>query len=213
MLRLVKILTLIFIIAYFSACSSSSHNSRYNEQEEKDTRNNDSGSARFTSTDDYRKIYNEEFDEEPIEDIDVNLDDLPIRYSDASSIDLTTDDKLVMEVIKYVNTPYQFGGTGHKGIDCSAFTQNVFNEALDFSLPRTAALQFKKGTKIKSKKNLRIGDLVFFNTRRAAYPGHVGIYLGEGLFAHASVSKGVTVSSLESSYYKKRFISGRRVIN
>ena len=66
--------------------------------------------------------------------------------------------------------------------------------------------------KLSKEKHLQYGDLVFFHTRRGVYVGHVGIYLGDNLFAHASSRSGVTVSSLESDYYAARFLGGRRLM-
>lgn len=117
----------------------------------------------------------------------------------------------VMEVIlDWLGTPYYFGGTSERGIDCSAFTRQVFYLSSQILLPRTALEQYKWGIPIKRDK-LEFGDLVFFHTRRHVYVSHVGIYLGDNLFAHSSSRYGVTISSLESQYYKKRFIGARRL--
>jgi cell wall-associated NlpC family hydrolase len=83
---------------------------------------------------------------------------------------------------------------------------------MDLELPRSTREQFKVGENI-SKYDLKFGDLVYFNTTKRSYPGHVGIYLGDDQFVHASRSLGVTVSSLSDAYYKKRFIGARRVDN
>jgi len=116
-----------------------------------------------------------------------------------------------MEVIKYISTPYRYGGTTMKGIDCSAFTKTVFSNVFSYDLPRSAREQFQVGETIQEKEGLKFGDLVFFNTTRRAKPGHVGIYLGDNFFAHASRKKGVTVSSLDENYYNKRYMGGRRL--
>ena len=117
-----------------------------------------------------------------------------------------------MEVIKYLDTPYKFGGNSESGIDCSAFTKTVFSNTFSMELPRTAKEQYQVGDEIDSKNDLKFGDLVFFNTRKRVKPGHVGIYIGDNLFAHAS-KKGVTVSSLEDNYYSRKFMGGRRIEN
>jgi len=117
----------------------------------------------------------------------------------------------LMEIIKYINTPYKYGGNSQDGIDCSAFTQNVFSNSLDILLNRSARQQFTQGFPVDNRENLTFGDLVFFNTRRGVRPGHVGIYIGDNLFAHASSSKGVIVSSLNHKYYSKRYMGGRRI--
>ncbi len=119
--------------------------------------------------------------------------------------------KDIMNVImNWLGTPYRFGGSSKRAIDCSAFVQNVFVEAGNLILPRTARNQFNIGYKVR-RNELQFGDLIFFHTYTRRFPSHVGIYLGDDLFAHASSRYGVTVSSLESTYYKKRFIGGRRL--
>lgn len=119
--------------------------------------------------------------------------------------------KRVMEIIlNWLGIPYYFGGTTERGIDCSAFVRQVFYSSAKILLPRTAREQYKLGVPI-SREKLEFGDLVFFHTRRHAYVSHVGIYLGDNLFAHSSSRYGVTVSSLESKYYSSRFIGARRL--
>jgi cell wall-associated NlpC family hydrolase len=76
-------------------------------------------------------------------------------------------------------------------------------------LPRTTKAMMKFGNKI-NKKQLKIGDLVFFHTTRRYY--HVGIYMGKNIFMHASGSRGISKSSLDNSYWKKRYIFSRRVL-
>jgi LysM repeat protein len=110
-----------------------------------------------------------------------------------------------------LNIPYRFGGTTMRGIDCSAYVQRVFG-LLDINLPRTAREQFRVGQVI-SRDELSVGDLVFFRTY-AKFPSHVGIYLGDSRFIHASsVGKKVTIDSLDGRYYTKRFLGGRRLLD
>ena len=123
----------------------------------------------------------------------------------------TLKEQMLMEIIKYLDTPYKYGGTDKNGIDCSAFTQLLYKDVLSINIQRSARLQFGEGEEVSDKSNLKFGDLVFFNTRRRVKPGHVGIYIGENLFAHASSSKGVTISSLNLSYYSSRFMGARRI--
>ncbi|MCI0706714.1 MAG: NlpC/P60 family protein [Ignavibacteriae bacterium] len=109
-----------------------------------------------------------------------------------------------------MGVPYLLGGDNGRGLDCSAYTQLVFRNSLQKDLPRTTRDQYKIGSPV-GFSNLMFGDLIFFNT--TGHPAsHVGIYLGDDLFAHASVSFGVTISSLSSSYYKKRFQGAKRII-
>jgi len=111
---------------------------------------------------------------------------------------------------KYWGRKYKYGAIGPYTFDCSGFTQRVFKEAYGFTLPRTSRQQYRAGVSV-SKGNLRYGDLVFFNTSGKGV-SHVGVYIGNNKFAHASTSQGITTSSLGNSYYRKRFIGGRRVL-
>lgn len=122
-------------------------------------------------------------------------------------------DNIFMQIIKWYDTPYKYGGTSTKGIDCSAFTQNVYKSACNVSLLRSAREQYTQGTVIEDVEDLEPGDLVFFNTRRRVRPGHVGIYIGDRLFAHASTKLGVTVSSLDENYYNSRYMGARRIFD
>jgi len=110
----------------------------------------------------------------------------------------------------WYGTPYRFGGTTRKGIDCSAFMMEIFNNVYKYKLPRTSRDQYKISDKINNINDLREGDLVFFKIRTKDI-SHVGIYLGEGKFAHASSSKGVVISDLGSNYWSKYFVGGGRV--
>lgn len=119
-------------------------------------------------------------------------------------------DILIMNIIKYLGTPYVWGGNTRSGLDCSGFTKLVFTEAFGLSMYRTARDQFNQGEVIPTFNDLRFGDLVFFDTRPSARPGHVGIYLGNRLFAHASTKQGVIVSSFDTKYYTDKYMGGRR---
>lgn len=111
--------------------------------------------------------------------------------------------------LNYIGVPYVWGGTTPSGFDCSGFTSYTYKQA-GVSLPRTAADQYTKGTAV-SKSNLKKGDLVFFSTYKAG-ASHVGIYLNDNKFVHAS-SNGVKVSSLGESYYANSYIGSKRVDN
>lgn len=119
--------------------------------------------------------------------------------------------RIIDVVMDWLGTRYRFGGTDRSGIDCSAFTRMVYSNVAKVDLPRTAASQIGIGSPVSRRGTLQFGDLVFFHTRRHAYVSHVGIYLGDDLFAHASSRYGVTISSLQSTYYSKRLIGVRRI--
>jgi cell wall-associated NlpC family hydrolase len=118
--------------------------------------------------------------------------------------------KMMREISRYMGVPYLYGGTSAQGLDCSGYTLLVYKNSMGKLLPRSAAEQAKEGRNVKFE-DLKFGDLVFFNTTGQQY-SHVGIYLGDDLFAHASVTLGVTISSLQSSYYEKRYEGARRII-
>ena len=108
----------------------------------------------------------------------------------------------------FLGAPYRFGGSTLKGIDCSAYVRKMY-EFFDVKLPRTAREQSTVGVTIE-KEELEEGDLVFFRTRRPI--GHVGIYIGNNEFVHASRrSKGVRIDSLDGPYFQKRFRRAVRV--
>lgn len=109
---------------------------------------------------------------------------------------------------KWRGTPYRNGGMSVTGIDCSGFTVLAYSELFGMSLPRTAAEQAASGRKV-ARTALQTGDLVFFNIGRSTK--HVGIYLANDQFIHASRSKGVTLSSLDEFYWQKNFWQARRV--
>jgi cell wall-associated NlpC family hydrolase len=114
---------------------------------------------------------------------------------------------LTRDALRFLGTPYVFGGTSTSGFDCSGYVQHVF-AMLGVSIPRTADAQYYAGRHITG--GMKAGDLVFFQTYEPG-PSHVGIYLGNGKFVHAS-SHGVMVSSLSDSYWSTRYIGAKRML-
>ncbi len=135
------------------------------------------------------------------------------RSGDRRSLQGNRHGSLVNNVLRAANsmmgTPYVMGGTSTRGIDCSAFTQRVFG-LNGIKLPRTADVQYNAGVGV-ARGQEQPGDLVFFETYLPG-PSHVGIYIGDGKFIHASSSRGVTVSSLKETYYRSAYIGARRVV-
>ena len=109
----------------------------------------------------------------------------------------------------WFGTHYRMGGCTKQGIDCSALTSSLLLAVYGFAVPRTAREQYKATHHIKKEK-LKEGDLVFFNTHGGV--SHVGLYLANNYFVHSSARQGVTISSLDDSYYARKFICGGRVV-
>ena len=116
---------------------------------------------------------------------------------------------MLARIMPLMGVPYSYDGDDSNGFDCSGFTATIFASFLP-RLPHSAQEQYTLGTKV-DRDDLCFGDLVFFALDGDS-PSHVGIYVGDGLFAHASVSQGVTISILDASYYRKRYLGARRVI-
>jgi LysM repeat protein len=116
---------------------------------------------------------------------------------------------LFVRVVKtFLGVPYKLGGSTLRGIDCSAFVKKIY-EIFSIQLPRTTREQFSIG-KMVEKEQLKEGDLVFF--RRRGNSAHVGIYIGDNQFVHASsYNREVKVDYLDAPYYNKRFLRGVRV--
>lgn len=113
---------------------------------------------------------------------------------------------LTSSALRFLGTPYVFGGTSTSGFDCSGYTQHVF-AMLGISIPRTADAQFYAGR--PAVGGPQVGDLVFFQTYEPG-PSHVGIYLGNNHFVHAS-SHGVMVSSLSDPYWAPKYLGAKRL--
>ncbi|PKL82525.1 MAG: hypothetical protein CVV24_09635 [Ignavibacteriae bacterium HGW-Ignavibacteriae-3] len=229
MMRLIK-LTRNFLLGFLVltiavGCTASSNSQRYKKEKDgkaaaspkipliEPAKKNDSKTDKIVLTDPANLTDAEdEFDEPPPIESSIDKTNLISKIDKMSdfNIALTPREKILLQVIKFLDTPYKYGGNGADGIDCSAFTLQVYQNSISVDLPRSAREQYSTGEKI-GKDELQFGDLVFFNTTRRSNPGHVGIYLGENKFVHASRTLGVTVSSLDEGYYKKRYVGARRV--
>lgn len=148
----------------------------------------------------YKKDTNTQAKNTPFKDYD---------YSNYTTTKHNLNDKLYDFYTKWEGVKYKLGGESKNGIDCSAFIQKVFEEKLDLEIPRTTTLQSKVGKKI-NKNQLETGDLVFFHTGRTQ---HVGVYMENGKFMHASTSTGVTISDLDNSYFSKNYWKAQRLID
>ena len=111
----------------------------------------------------------------------------------------------------WLGTPYKYSGDCKDGIDCSGFVSMVYQQVFGIRLAESSADIYKEVKPIH-KSSLKEGDLVFFKIKKHRI-SHVGIFLANNKFVHASVRQGVTISDLDEPYYRKYFFKGGRVKN
>ena len=136
---------------------------------------------------------------------------LQFKYAIITDINVEnlTNVPLLQKIDEWWGTKYCIGGETKDCIDCSGFSGNIFREVYNINLPRTASDQYNACHKIEIA-DMKEGDLVFFHTARRQV-SHVGIYIGNNKFVHASTSEGVTISDLGDSYWQPRFLAAGRV--
>ncbi len=139
----------------------------------------------------------------------------PLQFKYAILMDIPVEkfnnfnSKLFDFIEEWYGTPYHFGGSSKDGIDCSAFAGNLMVSVFGIGLPRMAKDQYKICKRV-SKSDMEEGDLVFFHTTRKGI-SHVGVYLGNNKFVHASLNYGVTISDLSEGYYARKLIAVGRM--
>lgn len=150
-------------------------------------------------------------------DVSKSIAEVTISKSDEAkittvqpSINSEVVNRLLSEARSWIGTKYRYGGNDRNGIDCSGFVTQVFYRSLGIKLPRTSEQQHLYCIPIPGEK-LQPGDLVFFTVRGNSKIGHVGIYIGDNFMIHASVSKGVIITSLDQNYYVDNFYGAGRV--
>lgn len=116
-------------------------------------------------------------------------------------------------VADWIGTPYRFGNNSKKGTDCSGFAYLLYLDVYDINISRSSSSSLMGKSQRVSRNNLQEGDLVFFNinNRRGGRASHVGVYLKDDKFAHASTRQGVIISSLNEPYYKRTYIGAGRI--
>lgn len=136
---------------------------------------------------------------------------IPMAMDVSSKVEnITSIDKQLQNAFQqWEGTPYRYGGETSNGIDCSAFTQQVFRDFFDKDLPRNTRSQLQEGQGVR-RRSIKRGDLIFFKTGRRSL--HVGISMGNGDFLHASVSSGVMISNIAEHYWATRYLGARRVL-
>ena len=135
-----------------------------------------------------------------------------VRAADRLGVDIGPKDHhaLYLEAAQWIGTPYRSGGQSRRGTDCSGFVRQVYKAAYGIDLPRNTDQQMDATSRVRRGK-LREGDLVFFHGSRKRRVNHVGIYLKDGKFVHASTSRGVMVSRLDEDYWDEHWMRGGRV--
>ncbi len=118
--------------------------------------------------------------------------------------------QLYLYIDNWMGTPYCFGGASKKCTDCSGFISNIYTNVYHLKIPRNSNDMMESSKKVKQKK-LKEGDLVFFDTNKSHKASHVGLYLGNKKFVHASTSKGVRIDDLSDKYYDQTYIKGGRM--
>ncbi len=116
---------------------------------------------------------------------------------------------IIAEYQRWKGTRHKMGGNGSRGIDCSGFVKAIYRNAFNIDLPRTTKDQVKQGKPVAFRE-LQPGDLVFF--KPPTYARHVGVFLSQSEFVHASKTKGVTVSRIDASYWGKYYWTARRIL-
>jgi lipoprotein Spr len=195
------------LLLIFTGCTASK--SVADNSEHNINTNNNTNKEIIISYEEYQKLFKSENEEKKSEVITT-----PIEYKKAKNLSSNANDKEIKAALmefynEWKNVKYKFGGNSKKGIDCSAFTQRIFKEKFNVKIPRSTRTQVKSGESIK-KSQLQLGDLVFFKTGK--YDRHVGVYMGDGNFMHASI-KGIKFTKLNKPFYKKAYWTSRRVLD
>lgn len=122
-------------------------------------------------------------------------------------------DSILWIAKRYIGTPYKMGGLGFNGMDCSGLVKTVFEE-VGIALPHNSNELAKHGILISKKDDLKKGDILFFHTEweNENMINHVGIYIGNGYFIHATTSLGTIISKLKDPAYKNNFICATRIL-
>ncbi len=197
------LLSLISAVIFLVGCSGTSDIAQ-DENQRKDV--NGSNSVEVVSTNTLKNKTS--INKNNLEAISSSLDGFISSSEFARNME---QDEVMFKFIEYMNTPYLWGGTSKRGIDCSAFIQTMFYQALGIELPRTSLEQSGVGVPVE-KADLKFGDLVFFDTMRKGRVTHVGMYLGNGFFAHSGSKTGVAVASLDDEFYTRVYLKAKRVI-
>jgi cell wall-associated NlpC family hydrolase len=136
------------------------------------------------------------------------------KYSNMMQVNPSSISNVIMYqfIDEWYGTRYQMGGMGKRGIDCSALVQKLYSYVYGMDVLRTSLMQFRSSEFVSNIANLKEGDLVFFRIHGGPV-SHVGVYLHNNYFVHASSSKGVMISKLTDAYWTKVYVGGGRLKN
>lgn len=134
---------------------------------------------------------------------------IALKKDDLANADDLVYRKLMSHYRDWKGVRYEMGGLSKRGVDCSGFVFKAYQSRLGMNIPRSTELQSQVGEKVK-RSQLKTGDLVFFKTSYKVR--HVGIYLEDGDFMHASSSRGVMISNLSNVYWNKKYWKARRLL-
>ncbi|MFP4033016.1 MAG: C40 family peptidase [Desulfococcaceae bacterium] len=141
--------------------------------------------------------------------------DLMMLAEIAEKLDLDLDGtenlQLLAAIESWMGTPYRYGGCTRFGVDCSCLVKNLYEEVFNLDLARTSRDMFDTLEHVDPEE-IREGDILVFRGRRGSRIGHVGLYLKDGKFVHASRRHGVTIGEMKNGYFRKRFVAARRAI-
>ncbi len=126
------------------------------------------------------------------------------------ALSATSNLKLYQFVYDWIGTPYRLGGDNKRGVDCSGFAYQLYDKVFNTVIGNNSRNIFSMVNPI-NKEELQEGDLVFFKIKSRAI-SHVGVYIGDNKFAHASSSKGVMISNLDEPYWRRYYYKGGRLV-
>ena len=133
-------------------------------------------------------------------------------YKDNGKSEKRGKSRLRKEAESWIGVPYRYGGHSRKGTDCSGLVMEVYAAVYGKKLTHNSADLHNKECRHIKERELREGDLVFFRFSKSGRINHVGIYLENGNFVHASSSRGVIISNLDEAYYRRGFVGAGRVL-
>lgn len=186
------VIIFVCLLLFCGGCSSSVRYTRNNNSV-----NNDMNDLSYSNDDETQTT---ESSEEPISSR---------KRRNAESVPVSA---LTSAINSWLGVPYRYGGMSKKGTDCSGFVTLIYRQVYNIDIPRSSKEQARNGKRVFSLRSARPGDLVFFRTSRFKGINHVGIYIGDNRFAHASLKNGVVYSNLTDKYYSRHFVGTRRYL-